>query len=200
MSTSKNLSWADRLRSNQKTVPQTSPPKNNNDNGKVDGDGRNIKLVYNYVLWANNPLANDWRAKDTKVTIIKTAADFWKLMNNFNKMGPKFMRYYLMREGVDPRFEDTANRAGGILSIKLDTKKGLKVWEEIAVQMVLSNLLKPEIKDTINGIAINPKKDYLFVKIWNMDGEQTLIKTLRPEILSDLADHSVLYKKIEPDY
>lgn len=192
-SNKKHMSWAERIKKKSNKVAP-APKKR-----EVD-DGSNIKLVYDYVLWANNPTTNDWRAKDKKVVKITNGSEFWSFMNNFSKMGPRFMRYSLMRKGVEPRFEHHENRNGGILSIRTDNKNGCRLWEKLCSYMVINKLLKEGTDDTINGIGVIPRKDCLYIKIWNKNGALELNNTLNDDMLSELSGLSMVYKRIVPDF
>ena len=171
------------------------------DDEVVTGDGSDIKLKYKYTLWANNPSTTDWKAKDIKVVTISTVSEFWRLFNNFNKMGAKYERYYLMKDGVEPRFEDKENRNGGVLSIKIDDEKlGLKLYEYMCVSTMVNKLLKDDVDDVITGICINPRKDSLFIKIWNKNGDVDMTNNLNPDIYDKIKDFSMQYKKNIPEY
>ena len=80
--------------------------------------------------------------------------------------------FFLMREHVQPTWDDPSNIDGGCLSIKV-LKDDLPIfWEDICFKLLGENLLVDNAKckwGHINGISCSPKKHFCIVKIWVKD-------------------------------
>jgi hypothetical protein len=163
-------------------------------------DGSDIQLNGEYVLWSHQLGDNNWGISGyKKMCTIRTVSDFWRLFNNFRKIGWKFMNFYLMKSGVDPMWEHPLNRNGGICSFKTHTNNALEVWESLNVKMMCDKLASN--MEDINGISISPKnKEWALVKIWNRDSKNDLMVTLNNEITESYKELSIQYKANNPEY
>jgi hypothetical protein len=170
------------------------------DDSDINNVVRNdVKLNSKWVLWAHDIDDTDWSTKSYKrVYTINTINDFWKLFNNFNKMGLKFMHYYIMRDDIIPTWEDLNNRYGGICSIKLELKNSLEAYEDLCSKMVMEIITTHE-KD-INGISISPKNNWALIKIWNKNEKHDLSKVMSDDIIDKYGHLSIKYKKNKPEY
>lgn len=118
--------------------------------------GEHIKLQTN-ILWCHDLVSRDWTINGyKKLCAIKNVSAFWRLFNNFKKIGWKRYHFYFMREGSLPLWEENIN--GGIFII---CGADLELWEEVGLYYVSGAL-----GECINGISINLKGEELFVKIW----------------------------------
>lgn len=163
-------------------------------------DGSEIMLNDEYTLWGHLLDDRNWSISGyKKMCVIKTVSDFWRLYNNFKKIGWKFMHFYLMKSGVEPTWEHPLNRGGGICSFKVQTDKALEVWEELSVQMMCGQLSSNS--DDINGLSISPKnQEWALIKIWNRDSKNDLMVLLNSGIIDTYKDLSIQYKVNNPEY
>lgn len=163
-------------------------------------DGSDIKLPYTYILWSHAINDNNWTLSSyKKLCTIRSVSDFWRLFNNFKKIGWKYMHFFFMKSGIEPMWEHPSNRTGGICSFRIPLDdNALAIWENLNVQWVCQQLSTME--DDINGISINPKNNWALIKIWNADSSNNLMNTLCPNIIETYKDLSIQYKANKPEY
>lgn len=131
------------------------------------------KLHSNWVLWTHEPanLCNKWGLESYhKHAVIKTAEQFWDIMNGFKSLVNPDM-WFLMREGIPPIWEDKINEEGGSYKFKIPGDKVDNIWLNLAVHLVTENLcVNPEDSIFVSGIAVSPKQhQFSTVSIWNLD-------------------------------
>ncbi len=161
--------------------------------------GQNLQLPYTYTLWCHDIYNKDWSIKSyQKLFVMKTVSDFWSVFNNFNKLGMKYMHFFLMKNNIFPTWESVDNRDGGVCSFKADIEKAILVFEDLNVRMMCSTLNHDN--DDVNGISISPKNNWAMIKVWNRDSKKDLTRTLYPDLLTKYVDYSVKYKVNEPEY
>ncbi len=122
----------------------------------MDDYGEHLKLQTN-VLWCHDLVSRDWTIGGyKKLCEIKNVSAFWRLFNNFKKIGWKRYHFYFMLESTLPLWE--ANLNGGIFIV---CNADLELWEKAGLFYVSGAL-----GEGINGISINLKEEELLVKIW----------------------------------
>lgn len=164
-----------------------------------DKTGSNINLNNKYVLWAHNINDDNWEISSyKKLCTISTISEFWRLFNNFKKIGWKYMHFYLMKSGVVPIWEHPENKNGGICSFRVEMDKALEVWEDVGVRM-MCNMIISDHTD-INGISISLKHNWGLIKIWNKNNENNIAKLMHNEMKAKYANFSIMYKINKPDY
>jgi len=73
----------------------------------------------------------------------------------------------LMRDGIEPTWEDEKNRKGGCFSYKIANKEVLSLWKNLSYMLLGENLAdNTQLMTSINGITISPKKHFCIVKLW----------------------------------
>ena len=75
---------------------------------------------------------------------------------------------FLMREDINPIWEDNNNINGACYSFKISNKIICNIWKNISYNLVSENLLDNN-QTIINGISISPKKYFCILKIWIND-------------------------------
>jgi hypothetical protein len=166
---------------------------------EISGDGSNIPLRCEYVLWVHSVQNNDWSiAGYQKLCTIRNISDFWKLFNNINKLNFKNNNFFLMKHIVNPIWEDESNRNGGICSLRIEMDHALKVYELLCIFLMCEKLVADI--DDINGISITPKNNWAILKIWNRDKTNKLDKLLHKGILDKYKNVSIQYKQNQPEY
>lgn len=160
--------------------------------------GNECKLNSNWVLWVHDVNSKDWSINGyEKLCELNTISDFWKLFNNFNRLGVK-SSYYLMRNDIQPTWEDLRNRDGGACSLKIEIGKHFQMWEDIAAYTVSENLI--DNMSDINGISITPKNNWAVIKIWNANGKNQIGKNISTDLLNKHNIKETRYKKNAPEY
>jgi hypothetical protein len=195
--------WADKLKSPpKKQLPVNKEFKNTNEVIKKENNkdnGFDIKLGSKYILWSHDISERNWSIDSyKKICTIETVSEFWRLFNNFIKLGMKFMHFFLMKDGINPTWEDPCNRNGGVCSFKVETTNAPIMWEDLNIKMVLEILSKN--KGDINGLSISPKNTWTIVKIWNKNSINDLSKSLNDDILEKYRKYSIKYRPNAPEY
>lgn len=185
---SNNSSWAGRLNN----VPQQVQT-----NIK---DGRNIRLKHTLILWCHDIYTKSWRINSfKKLYTVETVADFWKLFNNFNKLGPRFNHYFLMKAGSEPTWEHSSNRNGGICKLKTELRESPKAWLDLNLHLACG-ILCDDCED-INGISISPKNDWAVINIWNRNRKNDLSKLLNKSLLDKYGEAmTIRYTPTKPEH
>ncbi len=165
---------------------------------KVD-IGLDFKLPYKYVLWYHDIYDNNWSIESYhKMCEITNASEFWKLFNNFEKIGFYNRQFFLMKDNIQPIWEHESNRHGGVFSFKIDTPSSYKVWEDLNMTMVCDKL-SSDCSD-INGLSINPRNNWAIIKIWNRDSKKDFENILANDVKSKYSYLSMKYKANSPEY
>ena len=136
--------------------------------GEVD----NFHLLSDkWVLFAHLPHDTNWSLNSYKK--IQTFGSVEDVLDVYNILPDKLIKncmLFLMKEGINPTWEDKNNRNGGCFSFKIETKIITQVWNEISFLLLGSTLSKDEnMLKHINGITISPKKSFNILKIWLKD-------------------------------
>ena len=86
----------------------------------------------------------------------------------FHDMWTKGM-FFLMREHIQPLWEDPYNRNGGCFSFKVNKPEASAYLFKICSQMLGNSLAKsqdPCAHNAICGISMSPKRNYCIIRIW----------------------------------
>jgi hypothetical protein len=145
-------------------------------------NGSNLILKNYWTVWIHKNSSTDWSLGGyNKVMIIKSIADFWKFINNFNKLMYADYQFFIMRNDITPTWEDPSNKFGGAASIKLSVTDSclLTIWERICLQMICEKLYFGAAPSTdVNGASFNLKDTTTVIKIWNNDNRNDIVKKL----------------------
>jgi hypothetical protein len=143
------------------------------------------KLDNNYSVWKHN-VKNDWSINGYKcIYNFDDGVQFWQLFNNWNNLGTIFDKpLFIMKNNIQPIWEDENNKNGGCWSFKVFNNNAEELWEELATFFITNNILVNK-NDEINGISITVKKNnYSVIKIWNKNNTQNSINNLNKIILA----------------
>lgn len=158
-----------------------------------------IPLAHNFILWCHDIASTDWSLQGyQKLCKITNVSEFWRLFNNFSKLGYKFNSFFFMREGIDPTWEHEMNRNGGTCSLRTDIGESLMIFEELCSYMVCNSLT--DCPSDITGISFSPKNNWAIIKIWNSNKLNDLSVTLNTELLGKYKDLSIKYKENNPEF
>jgi hypothetical protein len=151
-----------------------------------------------WILWAHLPHDTDWSLKSYKqIMTIRTVGDIVCLYNIIPGKMTNNCMLFLMREGIEPRWEDEKNRDGGCFSFKVGNKQVHNVWENISYSVVGETMCKKiEHCKVVTGITISPKRAFCIIKIWLSDcnHQSSTILADVPEV----SKQGCLFKKHNP--
>jgi len=123
------------------------------------------KLDDNFTFWFHNPNDTNW-ALDSYHEILNfsTVEEFWVLHNLIKKQLVENGMFFLMKDGIQPIWEDESNINGGCISFKIDKKSAYQEWEDILIHLISGNF-----NSNVNGVSISPKKNFNILKLWLSD-------------------------------
>ena len=158
------------------------------------------KLYDNWTLWAHLPHDTDWSVKSYKpILTFNTVEEAISLYETIPDKMIKNCMLFLMREGIQPMWEDIKNRNGGCFSYKVSNKVVTNAWKNLSYTLIgesLTNNIK--LQPNINGITISPKKNFCIIKVWCATCDFQ-----NPDLIMEvenLSAHGCLFKKHMPEY
>ena len=126
-----------------------------------------------WVLWAHLPHDTDWSLK-SYYTIHK----FDKLNDSIllnNRLKDELLvncMLFLMKENINPVWEDPHNKNGGCFSFKVNNNEASKTWKTLLYSVIGNTISEnDDFKKNICGITISPKKSFCIIKIWTRNCE-----------------------------
>ena len=128
------------------------------------------KLSDKYAFWYHiNEISPDqeYESQIKKLAEFDTLEDFWAIFQYLKKPDDckQAIEFQLFKDPIKPMWEDENNKDGGRIALKLRKEFSNLVWEELVFAFVGGYFAK-EIKDEINGLVINCKKDFNTLQIW----------------------------------
>ena len=159
-----------------------------------------MQLSGKWTLWAHLPHDTDWSLKSYKN--IMTFSEKPEAASLFKYIPEKMVQncmLFLMRENINPIWEDAKNRNGGCFSYKVANKNVFSVWKKTCF-LLISNCIsnKKEVVGDINGITISPKKTFCILKIWLANCSHQNPKQISP--INGLNVHGCIFKKHRPQF
>ena len=152
------------------------------------------RLYDKWTLWAHLPHDTDWSLSSYhKIITLETIEEALVLFETFPEVMIKNCMLFLMRDGINPTWEDANNRNGGCFSYKINNRTVSYSWKNLSYVLLGETLTPPNKSKYITGITISPKKNFCIIKIWlsNCDNND-------PDIITDidgLPKHGCLFKK-----
>lgn len=155
-------------------------------------------LKYSWVIWAHLPHDTDWSLKSyKKLGSISSVEATIEMLNAIPDKVTKNCMLFIMKQGINPTWEDPHNANGGCFSYKISNTDVCKVWKNLSYCLVGESLLTKN-KNNITGITISPKKNFCIIKIWMSD-----CNNQNPTIINyfeGIDAKGCLFKKHKPDH
>ncbi|AYV78973.1 MAG: translation initiation factor 4E [Edafosvirus sp.] len=201
---SKTKTWAEKVKTTVPPATDIKPPPikvpavpiNNNDPAE---NGSLMKLNAQWDLWIHEVDSKDWSlAGYQKLYSINNLSNFWSVFNNFNKFNLRGFHFFIMRQNVQPIWEDLNNRNGGVCSIKVDISKSYDTYTDLCMHTLNETIVKN--MDDITGISFSPKNNWAIIKLWNRDKNNDISNLLLPELQQKYAESGIRYKVNMPEY
>lgn len=152
------------------------------------------KLHDSWTLWAHLPHDTDWSLSSyKKISTLETVEDTLTLYENLPEVIIKNCMLFLMRDGIQPIWEDEKNRNGGCFSYKINNKNVAYSWKNLSYVLLGETLTSEKLSKYINGITISPKKNFCIIKIWLSTCNYT-----NPDIITNIegiSKYGCLFKK-----
>ena len=140
------------------------------------------KLANKFTFWYHiNEMSSEqeYGNQIKKLAEFETLEDFWAIFQYLKKPDDckQAIELQLFKNSIKPMWEDESNKNGGRIALKLRKEYSNLVWEELVFAFIGGYFAK-EVKDEINGLVINCKKDFNNLQIW--------IKSYTTEVTSAL--------------
>ncbi len=120
------------------------------------------KLNSKWTLWFHKLYEDDWTINSyKKLYTFDNIAEFWCLYNNLKYLNNGM--FFLMKNNIQPIYEDKNNINGGYWSIKISNNDISSIWLNLSIDLISGNLDK---KNNISGLSISYKKKFYIIKIW----------------------------------
>lgn len=119
----------------------------------------------NSATWDNASFKN--------IATIGSVEDFCKIYKILNKDNYWLKgMFFIFRDDIMPRWEDSNNINGGCFSYKIATQEADEKWFDLCGKVLSETLSSKECYNTnINGISITPKKNANVIRIWLQNNE-----------------------------
>lgn len=120
-----------------------------------------------WALYFHDPVNESWDSKSYKLLhTISTAQDWIKADKAFNDLWQEGM-FFLMREHIEPMWEDPHNAQGGCLSFKVNKPEAREYWFQLGCKTI-GEVLKKTMEDSQNvcGVSISPKRSFCILRVW----------------------------------
>lgn len=158
------------------------------------------KLHNKWRVWAHLPHDTDWSLKSYKTIYdVDTVEKAIVLFETIPEQMVKNCMLFIMKDNIQPIWEDPKNRTGGCFSYKVGNKTVANTWKYLAYALVGETLaIDPKHNAIINGITISPKKNFCIIKIW-----LSSCNYQNPNIIKEVKDinsHGCLFKQHVPEY
>jgi len=156
------------------------------------------KFQNNWTIWYHNS-KDDWTINGyKKLYTIKNIEDYWKLYNNWDKLGTiNNKHFFIMKNEITPIWEDKNNKNGGCWSYKVTENMAQQLWDDLSLYLVTEQLSSIE-NDIVGLSACLKKNNFSVIKIWNKESKNNSLNLLANEILKKYG-HDIIYIAHMPD-
>jgi hypothetical protein len=120
-----------------------------------------------WTLYFHDPDDNQWTPSSYKIIgHFSTLQDWCYTDVSFTNLWQKGM-FFIMREHIQPLWEDPLNKEGGCFSFKVNKPDAGHFWFKLGSLLLGSTLGKTPIIDSkICGISMSPKRNYCILRVW----------------------------------
>ena len=134
------------------------------------------------------PSSEGWKPK--QLGSFGTVQDFWGIQQFLKKPNEleNGTQVNLFVKGVEPAWEDPANKNGGRWQVRypthIQTNISNKLWEDLTLGLIGEQFTYP---DEITGIVISIKKKKDTISVWHKSGNDEEVKnTIRNDLIKIL--------------
>jgi hypothetical protein len=153
-----------------------------------------------WTLWAHLPHNTDWSLKSyIPISTFSTVEDTIAVTESLPPILVENCMLFMMKQGINPIWEDPKNRNGGCFSYKVLNKNVPKAWRELTYRIVGCSISdSAAFVKSVTGITISPKKNFCIIKIWMSNCDHQNPSVVLP--VKGLQSHGCLFKKHTPEY
>ena len=154
-------------------------------------DAPTQNLANAWTIWIHIPYDQNWSLDSyTEICTFRTVNELVYLTKIMEDL-VKVCMVFVMKEGVNPMWEDKRNIAGGGFSYKIQNEYVTASWRTIMFSTIGCTITNSELLDKITGITVSPKKCFHIIKLWVSDEFPASELNVSAH---DMASESTLYK------
>ena len=181
-------------------LPQSKNSKMStlDNSSRISGDEHHV-FSCNWCLWAHLAHDTDWTLSSYKlISTFSTVEQAIAVTENLPEILVKNCMLFLMRENINPVWEDERNRQGGCFQYKVMHKDVFKAWKELSY-VTMGNTLSSQMSfmNKTTGISISPKKNFCIIKIWMSDCTNQNPSVVTTEVAPIVANGCIFKKHAE---
>ena len=153
-----------------------------------------LKLNNIWILWFHN-IKNNWKMDGYKQLLkFEYLPEFLIFINNYKYIKNLFnTQFFLMRENINPIWEDEQNRNGGCISIKCINNNLIDTWNSLCLKIIGESIIDSH---DINGISICIKNiNYSIIQLWLKNKNNNIINYIYNKY-----DKNIIFKAYETEY
>lgn len=126
------------------------------------------ELSDKWIMWAHLPHDTNWTLKSYKKILgFNALEDIIALNQNIADCVIKNCMLFVMKNNINPLWEDPLNKNGGCFSFKVANKNVVTIWKRFVYCLVGNTITDDKnLLKSITGVTISPKKAFCIIKIW----------------------------------
>lgn len=144
-------------------------------------------------IWFHRTDDPCWDIKSYRsISSFNSIIEFWCVINNLPSISAGM--FFMMKEGIQPIYEDPQNMEGSIYSFRIAKRKFHETWQEVICACV-ANTLYPD-SSAVNGVSCNPKNNV--IKLWLKTRPQSNSPCAVTKSIENLMPDKALLSPIKP--
>ena len=157
------------------------------------------KLINKWRLYIHLQNTSDWSIGSYhNIMDIRYMNDAISLYEYLGDEILKRALLFVMKENIEPLWENESNKNGGSFSFKIHNKDMNRIWKIIYYKLLGETLCKDKnIMNKVTGISNSPKKTFTIIKIWMTDCDNINSNIFNLGMI-DLK--TCMFKKHNPEY
>uniref|UniRef100_A0A1B6KZ59 EIF-4F 25 kDa subunit n=1 Tax=Graphocephala atropunctata TaxID=36148 RepID=A0A1B6KZ59_9HEMI len=163
-----------------------------------------VPLQTPWTFWidraSNVASAAQYQAHLKKIYSVSTVQEFWAVLKHIPSIEalPPRCSYHLMRDMIQPMWEDEQNKKGGSWRLKVAKKDTSTVWQELLLAAIGEQLSEGLTEgDSICGVTMAVRERDDLVQVWNLSAKLANNEKMVPVIhrLVPNVEFQVVYYK-----
>jgi len=127
---------------------------------------KELLLEDTWVFYSHLPHDTDWSLESYKrIYTFRNLKDMIVLIENIHKNLVKRCMLFIMKNDINPVWEDKSNSNGGCFCFKIPENDIELVWK-MFVYKIIGCDIDETIYKHINGISVSPKRKNCIIKVW----------------------------------
>ena len=124
---------------------------------------------FSYVRRTFEKKAENYGSQIKRIAAVATVEEFWGVYTHLHRVSklPPMTDYYLFQEGVQPMWEDEANKRGGRLLLRVQKHASPRAFEDLCLAVIGEQF----DTDDICGIACSVRFQENYLSIWVRDAK-----------------------------